>query len=183
MGFFTQFQEPIKSSGEPIDTTNKNLMAYRMDGENKIPDMRKSAGLGTCHCCDFFFLKDENIILIEETRLFCTVEKLAKDFQEGGVGDKLKFIERSIKSENVLKVYGAMLVLSRLEARMDDVKKILSGKAYVFWLVVSGKSGDERFLANVETGILPVLRGLFSKKIMQGVKVFPIKKLPVLYGC
>ena len=61
-----KFLEPIELAGTPLQDHH----AYRMDYKQSRPDMRLEVGLGTCNCCDYFMLsQDDTIILIEETRL------------------------------------------------------------------------------------------------------------------
>ena len=61
---FGQFLEEIEIADRPLGSRYK---AYRMDGGRQKPDMRAEIGLGTCHCCDYFKMRGNVIILIEDT--------------------------------------------------------------------------------------------------------------------
>ena len=71
-----QFSEPIKIAGKSI---GDKYRAYKMDSTYDINDMRKTVGLGTCHCCDYFLPKDDSVILIEETRLLERINNIKQE--------------------------------------------------------------------------------------------------------
>ena len=121
-----KFLEPIKLAGMPL--TEKHH-AYRMDGE---PDMRTGAGLGTCACCDYFVTNAESIILIEETELLKSIQRWKKEVEYLNDNDQKTFVDEKVKTENRLKVYGALLVLSYLTNRYAAVKNLLGEKKYCF---------------------------------------------------
>ena len=87
-----KFKKPIEVAQEVVD---EKYTAYKMDSTVKESDMRKTVGLGTCQCCDYFLPEDQSIILIEETRL-------------------PPEINEEVETEMKLKAYGSMLVLCRL---------------------------------------------------------------------
>ena len=112
------------------------------------PDMRKTVGLGTCNCCDYLTIKDDTVVLIEETQLMEMIKNLKSEYQYLSEDDKSKFVDKCILQENKLKVYGSMLVLCRLDTACNDAK-ILRKKRYDFWLVISGpyKKQDYRLFS------------------------------------
>jgi len=81
-----------------------------------------------------------------ELHLLVEFEGIKKAYPYLKGKDKEKFVNTSIRQENLLKAYGAMLVLCRLAARCRSAKQIMHGKKYDFWLVASGmdSSGDDR---------------------------------------
>ena len=54
-----KFLEPIELAGTPLQDHH----AYRMDYKQSRPDMRLEVGLGTCNCCDYFMLSQDDTIL------------------------------------------------------------------------------------------------------------------------
>lgn len=138
-----KYKEPIEVACKPLGNGYK---AFRMDGGRHKSSMQASLGLGSCHCCDYFFPHGEVIVLIEETQLISTINNIKEKYSYLIDKDKEKFVNTSIRQENLLKVYGAMLVLCRLAARCHSAKQITQGKKYDFWLVASGmdSSGDDR---------------------------------------
>ncbi|MCY4245525.1 MAG: hypothetical protein OXE47_09415 [Gammaproteobacteria bacterium] len=138
-----QYKEPIEVAREPL---GDGYVAFRMDGGRNKPSMQASLGLGSCHCCDYFLPHGEAIVLIEETELVSTIKNIKQDYPCLNKEDKKKFVNTSIRQENLLKVYGAMLVLCRLAARCRNAKQITQDKKYDFWLVASSmdSSGDDR---------------------------------------
>lgn len=129
---------------------DSSLKAYCMDGEDfldKSKDMRKIAGLGACHCCDYFYPLDNDIILIEETQLSAQKKLLEKSYSSdksiisNAVAD---IIDARIRYENCLKVYGSIIILYRLKSMCATVDSMIQEKTYKFFLVVSDYKRAER---------------------------------------
>ena len=139
--------------------------------------MRKTVGLGTCNCCDYLTIKDDTVVLIEETQLIKMIKNLKRKYQYLSKDDKSKFVDKYILQENKLKVYGSMLVLCRLDAACNDAK-ILRKKRYDFWLVVSDpcKKNNSRLFSNLKNRLLEHLRSSLGK-MMVAVEVIPADKL------
>jgi len=131
-----QFRVPIQAAEKVI---NAAYTAYQMDGDagKGEKDMRKAAGLGACHCCDYFLLDEESIILIEETQLSKTVAQIKEKYAYLNENDQKEIINNKITEEIQLKVYGAMLVLSRIMEKCDSAKELMREKKTKFWLVAS----------------------------------------------
>ena len=122
-----------------------------MDGEDfpdKSKDMRKIAGLGTCHCCDYFYPRDNDVVLIEETQLIEKVKEIKNDY--GHLKEINKIIHREIGQEVCLKVYGSLLVLCLLKSKCAEVNDMIKGQ-YMFVLIISdGATSDQRFAENLK---------------------------------
>jgi len=132
-------------------------MAYRMDGVgSERPDMRLDIGLGTCHCCDYFTIQGNDILLIEGTRLLKSIENYQSEYDSMLEGEKKdRFFNRRIRDENTLKVYGSLLVLCRWAAQHSEVADSITGKKHNFWLVVSdAESGEDQIAMD---SIKPIL--------------------------
>lgn len=175
MSSLDKFLKPIEVADKLI---NKDRQAYRMDGD---PDMRTEAGLGTCHCCDYFTISATSnrniVILIEKTRLADTkaqIKKLAKKYPSLSNDDREKLNNEDANKENQLKVYASMLVLCRLSTKYKDVKNVLQEKRYQFWLVASdaNKEEDLKYLDRRISYLSNALKGSF-KKIIEDVKIIP----------
>ena len=180
MTSLADFRRPILVAGKPLDS---GATAYRMDGgkrDEKCPDMRGFAKLGTANCCDYFLPVGDAVVLIEESQLLRQMlESIAPGFSYLSEGDLLNFAVQRFKWENRLKVYCSMLLLCRLassadEARLrDEVREETRIGRYDFWLVISDEVGpdDERILDNMTDDLQTELRGLLSKKGIREVKV------------
>lgn len=171
-----RFLEPIKISGEPL---NGKYKAYRMDGTSPYSDMRKTVGLGTCNCCDYFtFATDNTIAMIEETRLLEQFKHLQDKYNYLDAENRKAFIDECITDENKLKVYGSMLVLCRLTAQYESVKERLLSKKYRFWLVVSDmdKEEDARTFDYLKGELLGDLKSALTGKVVKGVEIIPATK-------
>ena len=169
------FLEPIKVAGKPPDESCKG---HLMDGTSPRPDMRKIVGLGTCNCCDYLTIKDNTVVLIEETQLMEMIKRLKSEYHYLADDDKNEFVYKCILQENKLKVYGSMLVLCRLDTVCNDAKLLLKNKRYDFWLVVSGqyKRKDYRIFGRLKTRLSGTLKGSMGK-MMNAVKVIPVHEL------
>lgn len=172
MNSLLRFWEQIEIADQPI---GEEYMAYRMDGAgSERPDMRLEIGLGTCHCCDYFTIQGNDILLIEVTRLLKTIENYQSEYDsmlEGAKKDK--FINRRIRDENTLKVYGSLLVLCRWAAQHSEVADSTNGKKHNFWLVVSDAESDDDQLAldRIQPHLFESLRSTLRADLIGEVEV------------
>jgi len=182
-----QFRVPMQAAGKVIDAA---YTAYKMDGNESKgeKDMRKAAGLGACHCCDYFLLDDESVILIEETQLSKTVAQIKEKYGYLGEQDLKEIINNKITEEIQLKVYGAMLVLSRIMEKCDSAKELMQGKKTKFWLVASRadapaeeKPSDEEdralFLDNRDSDLKDRLSGSIGGALLVKASVLSVNTL------
>lgn len=180
MNSLRQFREQIEIADQPI---GEEYMAYRMDGgrrkrpggtRSKRPDMRLKIGLGTCHCCDYFTIHGNTVLLIEETRLLETIENYKSKYDSMLEGnEKDRFIYGRIREENTLKVYGSLLVLCRWAAQHNELANFTSGKKHNFWLVVSDAEADDarfRDLDHIQS-VLASLRSTLGSDLIGEVEV------------
>ena len=167
-----KFLEPIKLAGTPLSETHH---AYRMDGNSPKPDMRKDVGLGTCACCDYFVTNIDSIVLIEETELLKSIKGWKKKVEYLNDNDQKNFVDEKVKTENRLKVYGSLLVLSRLTNNYAEVRNLVGEKKYCFWLVVSGLSTaeDKKYIDNLKDHLTGALGGALTREVIDKVEVFP----------
>ena len=172
-----QFRETIQIAGKPLDS---QIVAFGMDGESReMPDMREYVELGKCNSCDYFLPADDSIILIEETQLLRGIAGLKTQYGYLNERDQEKHVNRRIREENRLKVYGSLLVLCRLRNKCDRARQMIDGKRYKFWLVVSDSDVDEieRFMDSLRENLYAELRGVLSKKVVDEVYVLPANLL------
>lgn len=156
---------PIKVAGNPL---GNGAHAYKMDSTAEHSDMRKDVRLGTCNCCDYFQIQDQNLLLIEETKLFDTFRNLKED---GLSTDK---IIELVRSENRLKVYGSMLILCRLALKFNSVCSLHEDRRIVFVILVNSEfknEEDSRFYDDLSTRIRNDLRGVLTKEVVQDVEI------------
>lgn len=168
----SKFKEKIKLEGEsPLD-----ICAFRMDGKgNPTPAMAKDADIGVS-ICDYLYLHEKKAILIEDTRLGQKFKNFSRYFQEEisktnnknqpeNLQKEIDLFKKDTVNENLLKVYGALLVLCRLEKKSKEIASDLSNKIFEFWLVIN----DEENIEAIEL-ILPRLKNSLSKKLTGRLK-------------
>ena len=173
MTAFDQFLEPIEVAGESL---GDEYQAYRMDGNLPQPDMRREAGLGTCNCCDYFIIANTDfVVLIEETQLVKTIKRLKGEYHYLQTDHQTEFVNKHIRQENRLKVYGSMLVLYRLATLSKNANQLLRTKKYRFWLVASGMNDPEvtRVFDNLKDLLFKDLRDVLTGKVMDDVEIIP----------
>ena len=178
MSRLESFIEAVKANGVVVQP---NCRAYRMDGPS--PDMRKEAGLGTCNCCDYVtFDRTGKVVLLEETKLVWQIENLEKAYGDLSLPPEevRKYILRSVRDENRLKVYGSLLVLCRLARRLTDSAEVqaLVGRTD-FWLVVSDTLDGDRakFLDRVRGELFLDLRSVLTGAIVGDVQIVMASEL------
>lgn len=154
-----KFKKPIEVAKKVV---NKKYTAYKMDSTDKASDMRKTVGLGTCQCCDYFLSENQFIILIEETKL-------------------PKEIDKEIKTEMQLKAYGSMLVLCRLSMECASAKELVRNKKYKFWVVDSNtdKLSDERYTDVQSNPLKQALTRVIGRKLLCNVEVLSAEAFKV----
>ena len=173
---FEPFLETIKIADELLD----GYKAYRMDGGAGRPDMRKDIELGGCHCCDYLIIREDTVILIEETRLMKTIENYQEEYDAMVQEDeKNKFYNRRIRDENILKVYGSLIVLLLWKAAHDTVSDLINGKRYNFWLVASDVETDNNEIAfdNMRDRLFQGLRSALKKSMFDDAEILTPSQL------
>ena len=172
-----RFIEPITVANEPI---GNEYTAYKMDSTDENKNMRKMVGLGTCHCCDYFRLKNDVVILIEETKLLKKIEEIKNQYSYLKDADKTEIADNRIRDRMQLKAYGTMMILSRLVEKFSNARKLIENKKCHFWLVASGirSEDDERFFDNRKDFLQKALKDVLGGKILDDVEVFSSKDLP-----
>lgn len=168
MTFLDQFRETI------LETKEKKIEVFRMDNRT-APDMRKYAGLGACNCCDYFFINDDKIFVVEDTRLADTVKTIEGEYSYLNDDDKQDWIVKNVRQENYVKVYGSLLVLCRLAAKYKDVAKHMKDKKHDFWFVVQGVDSEEtrKAFEYLSTRLFEDLRSVLTKKVVDKVEIIP----------
>lgn len=162
-----RFQDNIELEG------GAGIKAFRMDNNTirskPIPDMRTYVGLGSCNCCDWFFVKGDKVFVVEETRLGDTIKALEKEYAYLSDTHKSAFIIRSVRQENYVKVYGSMLVLCRLARKCREAEELMGDKKHNFWFIPEQTTDvDFRvYLDNLEGN----LRSVLTRKVVDEVKV------------
>lgn len=175
-----RFLEPIQAADESLAGPYR---AYRMDDTSPDSNMRRTAGLGECNCCDYFVSNRQTVFLIEETRLPDTLKQLRDEYHYLDENHQQEFISKHVRQENRLKVYGSMLVLSRLALEFEDFKDILhtgnERKKYRFWLVVSGmdRTDAKVLFQSLQSRLLQELRSVLAKETVEDVEIIPFDRL------
>lgn len=184
---YEEFLEDITVAGAPLAPSRK---AYRMDGNDPDPDMRKKVGLGTCNCCDYFTFGTRNaVILIEETRLAEQIAHLKQKYSYLNSTDRDNHVIECILRENRLKIYGSLLILCRLFYGETDAPAtpITSEGKYSFWLVASvGNLTDDviaidhvrdQIFHDLIGGLTDDLKGVLGSAVMDSVEIVPAEAL------
>ena len=176
MNSLERFIEPIKVAEKPI---GDEYTAYKMDSTIENKNMRKAVGLGTCHCCDYFQLKNDTVILIEETQLAKRIKNIKEQYDYLNEKDTTDIVNSSIQKRMQLKAYGSMLVLCRLAKQFSNEKSLIGIKKYQFWLVASSiNSGDDKmYFDNQQDTLRGKLRAVLGTILLDDVKVFSSENL------
>lgn len=177
------FLQQVEVGGRRLDPI---CHAYRMDGTEPQSNMRASAGLGTCNCCDYFTFGDSTLVLIEETRLPWQAKDLRDEFAgeiqkdagelEAGEWESVnRRVLRHLRQENKLKVYGSLLVLCRLAKVVDGVGPDALSRPASFWLVYSESANGEDmiFFDDLSKRLGSDLRSALTGAVVSEVKILP----------
>ncbi len=167
-----QFREKI------VVADTREIEVFRMDNTREsagIPDMRKHVGLGSCNCCDYFFIHNNKIVLIEETRLMDTIENLKQDCSYLKIEHLRDFVSKCVRQENYVKVYGALLVLCRLAGQYSEVSKLIKDKKHDFYLVIEGIESEEArsLFDTLRDSLFEQLRSVLTKNVIDKIEVMP----------
>ena len=168
----SQFAEPIESAG--------GFKAYRMDSTKEGSNMRSTAGLGTCECCDYVTVSKDNqsVVFIEETNLESTIVDFKERYDYLSDDDQVDLLYDEVLKEHRLKLYGSMLVLCRLSCSQDEVKEFLPENEFQFWLVTTPASSDSIILMDHLTDNLRgFLKSPLTKEMMDVVGIIPSTEL------
>lgn len=182
------FLQRVEVGGSPLDPT---CLAYRMDDNEPQSNMRTTAGLGTCNCCDYFTFRDATLVLIEETRLPWQIKDLRnefaqeihKDVEELGERERHSVgrrVLRHLRQENKLKVYGSLLVLCRLATVVDDSAEANAlSRPTSFWLVYSDSASadDLIFFDSLRGQLYHDLRSALTGAVVSEVEILPAQSL------
>lgn len=164
----SQFQEEITlSDGETIP----NIHAYRMDGNINIHNMARYADLGTPFCCDYlYFYNDTKAVLIEDTLFGKTLKKELlnmKQYTDNNNQNLKEYLKKNIietlKKDIYIKIYGAFLILCRLEKKYKTIADKLVGKDFSFWFVINDE-GDIPAIDNLN--IISTLQADFKETLV-----------------
>ena len=197
-----KFKEKIKPEGYGSLSTE----AYRMDGkEDPIPSMSRLAELGVS-ICDYLYIDKNRAILIEDTRLGQQVRRLydfdkenpekesfkkllletnlQQTFEKFWSSHEIKHKADSLKTmlleENQLKVYGALLVLCRLEKKYEKISQELHDKEFAFWLVINDEEdikAIDDLISDLKKELKRSLKDkLEGSKLMRDVEILPLSE-------
>ena len=125
------------------------------------------------------FVKTNIVVLIEETQLMRTIERLKGEYHYLQSDHHTEFVNKYIRQENKLKVYGSMLVLCRLATVCKNANQLLRTKKYRFWLVASGMNEpeDTRIFDNLKDRLFNELRSVLTGTVMDNVEIIPSNRL------
>ena len=137
-----------------------SLQAYCLDGDDfrgdKSKDLRFIAGLGSCNCCDYFCPMGNHVMLIEEKQLFAKVNSIKASY---GANVNEKILNKFIKQDLHLKVYGSLLVICRLKSQCATVNNMVKDKPYKFYLIVSDDDLDVIAMDGLHASLYSELKG------------------------
>ncbi len=166
--FLKPFHEEIKldesgrSSGNvELQNPPTGIKAIKVDGKTESSNGRSlyaEVGCGSCHCCDYILLKREGekgkrIHFIEISDLGEKEHFLHKKYRYvKNQENRRRIVREEIIREQVLKVYGSLVVFLRLpiiskadwrriplqKRDINKEKKAICGKEAVFCFVISG---------------------------------------------
>ena len=168
---------PLSQFAEPI---GGGFKAYRMDSPVRARDMRRAAKLGTCECCDYVTVSndEQSVVFIEETNLESTITDFKQKYDYLNDDDQIDLLYDEVLKEHRLKLYGSMLVLCRLSSSRADVSAFLPENKFQFWLVATAASSDSVILMDHLTDRLKnFLKSPLTKEMMNVVNIIPSTEL------
>ncbi|MGI9305827.1 MAG: hypothetical protein ACR2P5_00825 [Gammaproteobacteria bacterium] len=128
---------------------NKRLgekcFAYCMDGHPSgrggCGDMASHIGLPSCHCSDYFYFDKDAACFVEITKISKTKENMKERYSYISWADdenmENEFFKEFIAKENILKMYGSIVILCWFAHQCGVAKKHLhERRKYKFFLVV-----------------------------------------------
>ena len=155
-----------------IEMILSKYRAYRMDGGRGKSDMRDYLGLGSCETCDYFFVSDDSIVLIEDTQIMETEKNVKEKFSYLKKDDAEKFFREKVRQEVTVKVYGSLVMLRELAARNKKLAEILQDKKSVFWFVlVNVAEKNARGVHRMEMKLLSDLRSKLKGQVISDIKI------------
>ena len=163
----------VKDSGGECHKLLKEKVAYKVD-EPKGKALRDKFQMGGFHCCDYIVPERHRVLLIENSSLLASKEKLELDEKWRSLEDeKIKGIiaEERIREEQVLKAYASLFLLCSLTSQCEKAKRVMGRKKLHFWLIVTDVNPREP-MAVLLQNIKVRLEGTLSPLVK--VKVFPI---------
>ena len=165
-----KFYEVIEIDGQ---TLGPNYKAYRMDSGRNKPDMRKCLGLGSCHSCDYFFIS-KHIVLIEDKRFLDKEGEIKREVSYLKADDKEDYALKEIVRILHLKVYGSLLMLSRLALQCEEFSE---GKTkYDFWFVDSSLvGGDIKYFQHIQSKLIDRLESTLTKNFIGEIAIMQIE--------
>ena len=169
----SQFAEPIESAG--------GFKAYRMDSTKEGSNMRSTAGLGTCECCDYVTVSKDNqsVVFIEETNLESTIVDFKERYDYLSDADQVDLLYDEVLKEHRLKLYGSMLVLCRLSCSQDKVKDFLPDDEFQFWLVTTSTPPSDSVILmdNLTDNLRGFLKSPLTREMMDVIDIIPSTEL------
>ena len=173
---------PLSQFVESIESSASGFKAYRMDSTVRTLDMRRAAKLGTCECCDYVTVSNDqqSVILIEETNLASTITDFKEKYDYLNDDDQADLLYDEVLKENRLKLYGSMLVLCRLSSSRTDVKAFLPENKFQFWLVATAASPDAVMVMDNLTDrdrLKGFLKSPLTREMMDVVDIIPSTEL------
>lgn len=155
--------------GEIYVTQNEKLgdgcHAYCMDGgitgrSDKGGDLACDVGLPSCHCCDYFVIEKCAVSLLEMTEIGITKKNMKNRYPYIPEDKRDEFFHEFVAKENILKMYGSMLVLCWLAHVCAAMPDNLQQRKYNFILVICGgaQEWDIKALEGIMTDLRPILK-------------------------
>ena len=177
----SQFKQKITPEGkEPLE-----YYAYRMDGDNdnNIPHIAKNIDLYEPACCDYLYINDhcKEAILIEDTNLVKKLKREITTAKQSTTQNNIKtdLIQKLIRKENCIKVYGSCIILDRLKQKYTQINDTLVDKNLFFWFVINdGINSDIRAYDNIISSLKDSFRNsLAQTKLVKKTRVLILNQL------
>ena len=174
---------------------NEEAYAYCMDGcpRGGKYDMARDVGLAWLHCCDYFFFEKDAISLVEITQIRdakitqrCLYRDVLDVIQAPAERDFVEFLlfKHSIAAENVLKMYGSIIIINKFAQKCQAMHQALSdrGGKFNYQLVIYNKEKNNAInfegFDNIKKAIEKKLCDkLKSNRNFGSVKIFPRQKI------
>ncbi len=167
------YQAAMISQGQSL---GEDCRVYSMDGHPDVRggerDMVTHVGLRSLHCCDCFIFEKESISLIEFTNISETKNNIEKKVSYLSQEDKDHFSNTEIVKDNILKMYGSMVVLCWFARECKTMANNLK-KKYKFWLVSPYSNKNTKGLDGIRSKLISDLGGAGSGSFVEVIVLSP----------
>lgn len=157
---------PLKIRVANGETFEFDVEAYGIDKclDNGV-SLKNQLMMDSFHCCDYIFVAEETIFLLEDSNLKAKKNDLQTNclclVNDEAIKEKL--LRKIIKNEQILKAYAGLLLLCRLTSQSKEAMDLMKGKEKHFWVIINDDGpSDPKGFDYLREEISRILKPLIS---------------------